>query len=287
MRPNWGRSPGEERRFGVRISWYGIPVVKGILIATVACFLLLVLSGPARGVVLENVALLFATEQPWYHRPWTLLTYPLAEMPAGVLGVLWVLISLLILFQFGGSLERAWGSANFLVFFLAITLLQGLAFLAPYLLFQRTFPLAGLFIVNSALVTAWAALDPHMEVSFWGVPMRASVLAAFWVGLVYVQYAWSTADPLLSLLCLASPAAAWIYVRKLPRLNLGFPRHRRRDNRKPVARPLLREEGTSPGTRERVTGFNPLRRRQEQQEIERLRRLLGEDDDDPGRPVFH
>ena len=140
--------------------------------------------------------------------------------------------------------------------------------------------LLGLSLPLAALVTAWAALDPEQESSFWGVPVKAKTIALVWVLLIYFQFGLAYGDPIFALFSLAAPAAAFFYVRKLPRLNLDLRTARDwRPRREMPSGPLLRTETEE---RERVGGFNPLRKRQEQIEIERLRKLLGEDDDGVG-----
>jgi membrane associated rhomboid family serine protease len=283
MRKNWG-SDHYEGGAWLPFNWYSIPVTKGLLFATVGTFLAFFFLGQGGGPVATAVAF---ESSHWLTRPWTWFLYPFLETPS-----IWILLTLYVLYSWGGMLERSWGSLNFAVLFFAFTAISALAFVIPLYLMGQPVLLIGLSMPLMCLLTAWAALDPELEVGFWGVPVKAKFLAAMWVGLNFFMFGQSHGNPWLAFFTLVGPAAAFFYVRKLPRLNLGglpgMPRIPRA-GRASRPQPLLREDPPRGSRetrepRERVPGSpNPLRRRQEQQEIERLRRLLGEDDD--GRPT--
>ena len=154
---------------------------------------------------------------------------------------------------------------------------------------------AGLGKRSQWLATAMALF----LLSFAGIPLTAGFVGKF---VVFRSAINEGAWPLVLVAVLASAAAAFFYVRKMPRLNLSSPRQRPRRygdrwapdlDERPRGRlsGLLRrdpesEERPRPSAEERERsggGFNPLKRRQEQAEMERLRKLLGEDDD--GRPA--
>lgn len=281
MRPNWNNSGRYEGGSWLPFNWYSIPATRTLLFATVGVFLLYFFTGQGGGFIGEYVP--FVTRGQgldWLARPWTLLTYPFLELPS-----LWILLTLYVLYSFGGMLERAWGSLNFVVLFFAAALIGGLSMALGSALLQRGVALLGLTIPLMAMVTAWAALDPEMETCFWGVPVKAKFVAAAWVALTYFQFGLSYGSPALAFFTLAAPAAAFLYVRKMPRLNLSMPGQRRPDRWAPDLResPAPHRRPERGEERERIGGVNPLRKRQEQVEIDRLRRLLGEDDD--GRPV--
>jgi membrane associated rhomboid family serine protease len=276
MRSSWGGRGRYEGGSWLPFNWYQIPATRNILLAVVLTFLAYFLAVPYRSVIGQVVAF---DASAWLARPWTWFTYPLLELPS-----FWFLLTAYVFYSFGGMLERSWGSRNFAVLFFAFTAVGALAFVPAYYLLQVPVQLLGLLLPLNALVTAWAALDPELEVSFWGVPVKAKFLALVWVLLTYFQMGLGPMGPVGALFSLAAPIAAFIYVRKLPRLNLDSPFGRRNpyadlDDRPP---PLLRNPAARrgrPAPRESVGGFNPLRRRQEQQEIERLRKLLGDDDE--------
>jgi len=235
--------------------------VRGLLIAYAAGFLLLFFGAPMAAL------LAFDLQGLRWLRAWTWLTYPFV-----VGDPLTLLLQGYWLYVVGGSLERSWGSRRFAVVFLALSVIAALAFIPAYALFQRPPALAGLMLPNSALTVAWAALDPDMELLLFGaVRLRLKLLALIDVLLVYFFYGltYNPLGPVIALFTLAAPAAAWLYVRRLPRWSLGgVPRRTQPRRRQPP--------------REAVRGANPLRSRREQEEIARLRRLLGEDDEPAG-----
>jgi len=296
MRPTWGNDRRYEGGSWLPFNWYSIPVTRFLLFATVGTFLLYFFTGQSSGAVGQWIP--FISRPPlWYTRPWTWLTYPFLELPS-----FWILLTLYVLYAFGGMLERSWGSLNFAVLFAVFTVIGALAFVPAFYVLGRPVILVGLAVPLTAMVTAWAALDPELETCFWGVPVKAKFIAAAWVALSYFQFGVSYNDPVLALFILAAPVAAFFYVRKLPRLNLGQGRSAPRrygdrwapdleDRPRGGLRGLLRDDSDREERprrkggeeRERSGGFNPLKRRQEQAEMERLRKLLGEDDD--GRPA--
>ena len=279
MRSNW--DDGRKRRYRsgspwLPFDWSSIPVTRGILIAALATFLTFFFTGQMGGIVWQLVP--FQVTQ-WY-KAWTWFTYPFLEIPS-----LFTIFTVLILYQIGGSLERSWGSLNYLVLFLAVSALSALAFVPATLLLNRPMlPLLGFDLPLVAMVTAWAALDPDLKVCYWGLQVRAKTIALIFAFLIYVQIGMALNDPLIAAFCFVGPLLAFLYVRKMPRLNLGrpsfsLPRRPRTERPPRLMREEFMDEDDLPG-RERVPGSsrNPLRRRQEQMEIERLKKLLGEDD---------
>lgn len=284
MRSNWGGNSGYTGGSWLPFSWHAIPVTRALLFSTVGIFLLFFFTGQFAGPVWQWLP--FQTGGlEWLTRPWTWVTYAFLETPS-----LWVLITLYVLYSMGGMLERSWGSRNYALLFFAFTAIGALAFVPASYLFGKPVLLHGLSLPLMALVTAWAALDPELEISFWGVPMKAKLLAAIWVALNYFNFGLQYRDPLFAIFSVAPAAAAWFYVRKMPRLNMGFRAPGQSayggSRSSSYREPLLRDEPRPPrgAEREQVKrGFNPLRKRQEQLEIERLRKLLGDDDDRPIR----
>jgi membrane associated rhomboid family serine protease len=276
MRSNWGGG-GWARGGGgswLPFSLGGIPVVRGLLIAITATFLVHFATFQSGAPLVRWLA--FSAGAPdWYVKPWTWLTYALLEVE-----FLNLLFQGFWLFVVGSILERSWGSRNFLALFFIFAAISALGFVPAYYLFGAPVALVGLVLPLSSLTVAWAAMDPEQEIFLWGVlPLKLKTLALIDVLIVYFSFGFGY-GPLPALLTLVGPAAAFYYVRKLPRLDLGFQaRPSRRE-------PLLREDrpGRERPPRERVPresapGLNPLRRRQEREEMERLRKLLGEDDD--------
>jgi membrane associated rhomboid family serine protease len=279
MRRTWG----PRGRFSGLNSWLpfsteGIPVVCGVSAAVVVTFLLFFFGVGLRPALLDGLAFSVAGRPglSWLLKPWTLLTYPIlvTDFFAVLFGVYWFFVA-------GGTLERSWGSNNFAALLAAFVAITPVGFILAALLFDVPFLVAGLWIPLCSLTVAWAATDPEQELRLWGViPIKMKLLALIFALGIYFNYGFSTGPlgPVIGLFALAGPAAAYYYVRKMPRLSLGYraPRGGR------FREPLLREPRARGMEREQVSrGFNPLRKRQEQLEIERLRKLLGDDDDRP------
>lgn len=264
MRSTWGSGSGNYGGGGwLPFSLHNVPVVRGLLIAAAVAFLLFFFTFAAGSPIYHWLA--FQAGR-WSTRPWTWLTYPVM-----VTSPLSLLFAGYWLYLVGGSLERSWGSRSFAVLFFTFAALAALAFVPAFYLLGASVSLAGLWLPLSALTVAWAALDPEMEIWFWGIlPLKLKALALIDVLLTYFSFGFAY-GPVVGLFALAGPAAAYFYVRKMSRLNLAFGRRQA-----PRIRPLLRPE---PPPRERAPRPSLLRRRQEQREIERLRKLLGEDDD--------
>lgn len=279
MRSTWGDNSGSYRGGNwLPFSFQGLPFIRGFLVAAAAVFLLYFLAFSLRGPLLlwlgYSVDARFGYD--WLLRPWTWFTYPvLITSPFSLIfGGYWLYLA-------GGTLERSWGSRNFAALFLIFNAIAALAWVPAAYLFNVSFQLQGLMLPLCILTVAWAALDPELVFNIYGIlPVKLKTLALIDVLFVYFSYGfgYGAVGPLVGLFALVGPAAAIYYVRKLPRLNLGYRAPR---SAPPRREPLLRED---PSTRERVTRPNPFRKRQEQAEIERLRRLLGDDDDD-GRPA--
>jgi membrane associated rhomboid family serine protease len=273
MRSSWGGDNGFSAGGWVPFSFQSVPAVRGLIVATVVVFLAYFFAGLNAGLVIHWLEFSSGPgDLAWLYRPWTWFTSAFVETSP-----LSLLFHAYWLYSFGGMLERSWGSRNFLALFFAFAAIGVLVFIPASLLLGKSVTWGGLDLVLAAVTVAWAALDPELDICFWFIPMKAKTLAALFVLLVFFSVGLSYRDPVLAFFTLAAPAAAWYYVRKMPRLNLGSPfGGQRAPRREPLLRePLLREDPP----RERVTRRNPLRRRQEQQEIERLRKLLGEDDD--------
>src|SRR5205807_10353288 len=113
------------------------------------------------------------------------------------------------------------------------------------------------------------------EIWVYGVfPVKLKWLAIFEILIVYFMYARGFGQ-ICALFTLVAPAAGFVYVRKLPRLNLSLPT-------RPASRkipPLLKPDVTP---RERLHPPTPRHARDEEAEIIRLRRLLGDDDEGRG-----
>ncbi|MDR7481714.1 MAG: rhomboid family intramembrane serine protease [Armatimonadota bacterium] len=135
--------------------------------------------------------------------PWTFLTYPLL----GTGGVIWLLLGGYMLWAFGGSLERAWGRRDFLVFLVVVTAVPAAALWTGSLATGRTATLAGPWLVLAAAVVAWAAVNPSERLLvYFVVPVQAR-----WLGALAAVLAFFSVPFPLGVFALAGCGAAWWY----------------------------------------------------------------------------
>ncbi|HEX2948826.1 MAG TPA: hypothetical protein VHV83_04555 [Armatimonadota bacterium] len=141
-----------------------------------------------------------------------LITYPLA-MDTGFIGLL---LNGLMLYWFGGSLERAWGWRNYLVFLIGSSIVAAIFWQAGIWLFAHRFlSMATPWLLISSCVVAWAWLNPEQTVLFWFVlPLKAK-----WIGWITLALLFFTFPPnvgpfrfILGLFALGGPAFALLYV---------------------------------------------------------------------------
>ena len=111
---------------------------------------------------------------------WQPFTFPFVHFSGGILGLLFDGI---LIYWFGASLERAWGTGKFLFFFFSSGILAG-AVLVPQTLSLPISPLftglAGSFV---AISVAFAAMNPFATIIFWVFPMQARWMAAIIVAI--------------------------------------------------------------------------------------------------------
>lgn len=129
-------------------------------------------------------------------------TYPLV-MPAGsgASGIINLLFAGLMLFMFGGSLERAWGAKGYLYFLIGATLAAALMWeLGLLLLFRQLQPLADPWLLIASVVVAWAWSNPEQTILLYFVlPIKARWVGWLTIALLFFSYASMTvgASPLL------------------------------------------------------------------------------------------
>jgi membrane associated rhomboid family serine protease len=155
------------------------PATRNLLIANVAVFLLQQVMGDT---LLQYLAL-----WPWgpdqvfqgVHglvsigfRPWQLVTY--AFMHGGVTHILFNMIAL---YMFGGTIERTFGTRNFVVYYFVCAIVAAVAQLLVLNYFspEKFFPTLGASGAIFGLLLAFGMLYPHEKVMllFLPVPMPA------------------------------------------------------------------------------------------------------------------
>ncbi|MDQ6766910.1 MAG: rhomboid family intramembrane serine protease [Candidatus Eremiobacteraeota bacterium] len=111
---------------------------------------------------------------------WQPFTFPFVHD----VNFLYLLTDGIVLFFFGGSLERAWGWAKFLFFFFASGIIAGLAAIVISLLLPG--PLAifvGMMGSWVAMVVAFSAMNPFVTVLLIVFPLQAR-----WLGVLSVAW---------------------------------------------------------------------------------------------------
>lgn len=242
-----------------------MPVTKLLVADTVLLYLFAMVTNGTAVFDATRRALAFGCPQ-WLVQPWTLVTYPLMTLgdPFSIL------FSCLMLWWFGGSLERAWSSRVYAWFFGIISVIIAVSLSIPSLLLRIPVDLSGVWMPLSAVTVAWAALNPEQEILlFFVLPVRAKYVGWATAAVVAGSYAWSPAYPrpynlIFALFSLGGCVAAWRYVH----LRSGYSRPRTSVVR--INKYWLRR-------------FNPLFHLKERQEEKRLRKLFGEDKNDRDR----
>lgn len=155
------------RRYG---SFGQTPVVFAMLAAFVALFLV-GFFGAGLGLI---VSLAWVPSDAWLlsGQLWRPFSFPFIHVSFFPL-----IIDCMVLYFFGGSLERAWGGSRFAFFFFASGIIAGLIMMAlsPWLGAVPMYGMVGSFV---ALVVAFAALNPYATVYLYFFPVQARWLAA-------------------------------------------------------------------------------------------------------------
>lgn len=145
------------------------PVVFGFLAAFVLLFLLAFFDvGKPFLAALLWIPSLTWIRTWWLWQPFTFPFVHLSFIPVAVDGM--------VLFFFGGSLERSWGGGRFAFFFFASGIVAGLVcmLISPLSAPPAFYGMIGSFI---AVVVAFAALNPTATVYLFFFPLQARFLA--------------------------------------------------------------------------------------------------------------
>jgi membrane associated rhomboid family serine protease len=139
-----------------------------------------------------------------FSRPWTFITYPLISF-----GIIGMLFYGLWLYFIGSALERAWGTFNYAIFFVVVSVVSGIAMEIGALITQHDLvidnwlPLAGVTL-------AFCLLMPDETIFLLIFPIRAKWLG--WLEMVIVFFTYAGTSPLLGIFALAGCGVAWFWV---------------------------------------------------------------------------
>jgi membrane associated rhomboid family serine protease len=186
----------------------GTPVTNGLIIANVVTLL---------------TAFFVPSLHQWYsdfitfstadvlQKPWTLVSYVL--FTPSLLGVL---LGGLMLWQFGGSLERSWGSATYTRVLAALSVLTALSLLLGAFVVTsvshgapHSVELAGLLMPVAALTVAFCMIRPNEIINL----MLVLPIPAKYIALITVAFCWYDFGPILGFFACGGCLAAWLYVR--------------------------------------------------------------------------
>jgi uncharacterized protein len=209
MRPVWGFSSYNRG---------DIPAVYAILAAMGIIFIVdwFAHLGLSQWLVWSISPAWLASLQVW--RPFT---FPFTHASS----FLYLITDAIVLYFFGGSLERAWGAPRFLVFFFLTGLVAGLAELAisPWTGGALFYGMVGGFV---GMVVAFAAMQPYQTVLLIIFPLQARWLAV--LSIAYELFARTNVygGPLPAILAVGA-TVAFAYLFSVTRISLRLPSGRR------------------------------------------------------------
>ena len=154
----------------------------------------------------------------WLHSLmlWQPFTFPFAHFS----GFLYLLTDGMVLYFFGSSLERAWGSGRFVFFFFATGILPGVVLLAlsPWMGVSPFF--YGMVGSSVSVVVAFAVMNPYATVLLIIFPLQAR-----WLGVLAVAFELFGRTPLyggpIPAVIAIAVTVAFAYVFTSGRLSLG------------------------------------------------------------------
>jgi membrane associated rhomboid family serine protease len=196
-------------------------------------------------------------------RPWTLLTYPFASAGDGG-GLFFTLIMWLVLYMFGGAVERDAGPVRLLGLFLGGSVIAGL-FIALGARIAGPAPvLMGPALGVACVIVAWAARNAEATILlFFILPLKGKYLAILTFALTF--FAYGTGAPLIGLFAVVALALAWLWASG--RLGVAFAGGGGQSKRS-------RAERRAEERRHREFITSVKDREREREEKERLRRLF-------------
>ena len=177
------------------------PMVKRLLIANVATFVLLLML-PERMWVLEWLA--FRPDRV-LTRPWGAITYMFVHAD-----LIHLLVNMLVVFFFGPPLEDRWGSREFLRYYL----ICGMGGVLLSFLLAPGAPIVGASAACYGLMLAFAMSWPDAPIYVWGIfPVKAKYLVGFFFLLTFVQAFGAPGGPVAHMAHLGGLLTGLVYIR--------------------------------------------------------------------------
>lgn len=181
------------------------PFTMFLLLASLSAFVLSLFTQGAAYIVGS-----FAFVAPGHlSQPWRLFTYPVLVLFPNILGLLF---NGLALWWFGGSLERAWSTRGYAAFWLAASALSALSMSLGALLFHVPMLWVGSYFPLTAVILAWALLNPEQTIMLYGIiPLKAKYLGLGEVLILFFTHA--APSLLMGFFALGGCAFAFCWVR--------------------------------------------------------------------------
>lgn len=211
-------------------------------------------------------------------RPWTMLLYTLRGTP----DIFGLLFQIGLTYLFCTSLERAWGTKAFALFYLFISVISALSISLGAALLSRPIMADPLFAVVGAAVV-WGFMNAEERMSLFFIPMRGihfAGLAVLYIFFNYAQTAGWASLPFAFLGCIA--AYAWLKYGVTCKIQNSS------DGLLPMSRPVRRTSGrpnlklvpdNKPlDDRFTLSKLNPLRVLKRRDERRKFEKLMGGDD---------
>lgn len=193
-------------------------------------------------------------------RPWALLTYPLAFSGLGdPFQLLWFILLLFWVMFAGGFLERDAGIGKAAAFWVGATILSALAVGVAAIAMKGGPPLSGPYLPVAAVTVYWGVRNKDFPVMLWGIlPLKGIYIAIISVAGTFFGYgAGGGTSFVVGLAACLHLGVAWLLAEKsLIRI------------------PALAKRSKAQIERDEKFEDDVRRRRQERDEVERLRRLL-------------
>jgi membrane associated rhomboid family serine protease len=203
-----------------------------------------------------------------------LVTYPLVS----VVDPLSLLINGLMLYQFGGSLERCWNMRTYLLFLIGSSVAAAIVWQFGQFLFYGTLEaMATPWLLIASVIVAWVWLNPEQTVLFmFFIPMKAK-----WIGWITIASLYLLFPPhigamqlITGFFALGGVAFAYAFVR-YQRAWGWIPRRPRTRGKRTASRPLRHPASGPFGAL-----LHPYREWQRKRRVAKLQRTFRLDDMD-------
>jgi membrane associated rhomboid family serine protease len=183
------------------------PASQALLLTNVIVFF----AGAMGGV---NYAALALWPLGTYFMPWQVLTYAFLHG-----GLTHLLFNMFGLYMFGGDVERVWGSARFLSYYLICALSGAVAQILFSIVTGSGAPMVGASAAIFGLLIAFARLYPNRVVVplFPPIPMRAPVFVAVFGALELLLGVTGTANGVAHFAHLGGLVGGFLYLKLVRR----------------------------------------------------------------------